>query len=845
MKKIWIRWGVIIVVFFLSLVIFSVVLNQGTTDMTIDMQGATLPVISVLIEDQEINLLHGYVDDMDEGTIRDVVTPIGDNRNLDFKVNTYGTDVSRLSYEVRSKDGTRLIEENNIGSYDQKWNTITGSIVIKDLIEENIEYNLCMILHLGDGRDVRYYTRIIQNEDANTLEKIEFVKDFNNKTFNKDLVRELSIYMEPNSDGDNTSFGNVNIHSSMSQLSWGDMQPKKVGSENITIHEIGDKIAYISMEYMVSVKADKIINYYRVEEFYRIRKSSERFYLLSFDRTMNDIFVMDKESLANNKIVIGICDEPTQMMESSDGNIVVFENLGRLYSYNITENKLARLFAFYDELDVDVRNTYDKSKIKILNVEEGGNVYFLVYGYFNRGTHEGETGVMLDYYNSQVNTIEEQVFIPYDKSPEVLMADVDKLSYLNTSGMLYVYIDGAIFSVDVDSLELERVDNGIREETFFVSKSHRTAVWQSGSEYDLKADVNTLNLIEGTLSTIEKQTPGDCIKLIGFMNEDLIYGVSHVDDVIYNTLGDITFPMDKIVIQSSFGTVLKEYEFDDVYVTEGDIVDNQINMKRVKKLEDGSFVEIEDDQITNNDSAPAGKNKEGIVATDLYEKVAQIELKSTIDTKSLKLLTPKEVLFEGGRKVKPGKTDEKERFYLYDKGRVTATGDNPALLIANAVSIRGTVLDNYGNTVYIRGDTVARNQIMAIKEESVDEEKNTLAVCLDNMLKLQGISRNTEILLNRGDSPQDILTNNLPTGYVLNLTGANMDTVMYFLNRDIPVMALLNNGQAILLVGYNEQNMVWFDPAAGTIYKKGMTESREILEENGNRFLTYSTIDED
>ena len=56
---------------------------------------------------------------------------------------------------------------------------------------------------------------------------------------------------------------------------------------------------------------------------------------------------------------------------------------------------------------------------------------------------------------------------------------------------------------------------------------------------------------------------------------------------------------------------------------------------------------------------------------------------------------------------------------------------------------------------------------------------------------------------------------------------------------DIPVLVMLDDGEALLLIGFNESNTVVMDPQTGTIYKMGMTESKEYFEENGNQFITY------
>ena len=842
MKRVIIRWLVIIVVFFVALFAFNMLLNRGTSDMTVEMQEATLPVINVLYGDNSVNTMHGYTARMDAATLRDSISPIGEERELSFSVNSFDTAVTRISYEVRSLDGSRLIENNVIGNYEHKTGRIVGTISLKDLIEKNEEYNLVFILNLGDGREIYYYTRIICEDEVAVSEKLEFIYSFNRSTFSQTEVKSLASYMEPNSEADNSSFGNVDIHSNINQLGWGNMHPKVEGNLNTTIYDITQNTASVLLDYIVSVRTDSFTNYYRVNEYYRIRQGTDRFYLLTYNRSMSDIFAAEKESLVNNKIVLGVQSDDINMTESDDGNIIVIENCGRLFSYDISANKLATLYAFYEAGDTDPRKIYNKSKIKILSVEENGNVSFMVYGYMNRGTYEGRVGILVQYFNSLLNTVEEQIFIEYDRSAEILMADVDSLSYLNNSKELFVLMDGSIVKVDIESHEMELVSDMLIENTLHVSSSGRAAVWQESK--DITAPLRLLDMSDGFISEVDR-AENECLVPIGFMKDDLIYGVSQSEDIIRNPLGDNTILIDKIVIRSEYGAILKEYDFDDIYITEGTIHDNQISLKRVERLPDGTFTEIHDDQITNNESARTGKNKTVYALTDVFEKVAQIELRGNIDSKTLKFLTPKEVLHEFGKNITFESESEKIRYLLYDKGRIKKVSDDPIWTVQPAYDLRGLVVDTRGNEVYKRGETHARNQIMSIKEDSMTEDEDSMAVCLEVMLKQRGISRNTEYMLAQGNTPYDILAENLDGVHVINLTGCTMDTAIYYLNRDIPVLAIADDGRAILLVGYNEQNMVWYDPDQKSIYKKGMSDSRELFAANGNRFLTYSTMAEE
>ena len=108
------------------------------------------------------------------------------------------------------------------------------------------------------------------------------------------------------------------------------------------------------------------------------------------------------------------------------------------------------------------------------------------------------------------------------------------------------------------------------------------------------------------------------------------------------------------------------------------------------------------------------------------------------------------------------------------------------------------------------------------------------------MLRQRGIARNTEYMLMRGDTPIEILEKNLPGVHVLNMSGGSPESFYYYLNKDIPILTITGDGRAILLIGYNEQNLVWYDPSQKSIYKQGRNDSAEDFEKSGNIFLTYS-----
>lgn len=839
MRKTIIKGAIIVIVFFSALFMISNLMNKGNTDMTAEMEAASYPVIAMNYGGFRINVLHGYQDAMEVSQMRESLTPLISGRKMNLDIDTYGTRVDGIRFEVRSVDGSRLIEDTTVEEYEQSENKIKVSFGIKDLIENNREYLLVLILTVKGGEQIRYYTRIINPEEYYVADKLEYIMDFSTKTFDKEAAKELTKYLESNAEGDNTTFGRVNIHSSFQQVTWGELDVTRMAGTEITIKDLGPETGNFVMEYYVSMPYGGETCYYRVKEYYRIRYTEERTYLLDYERTMNQIFNEKGKAYANNKIMLGITGEDTPLKESDGGNVVSFVTGNRLYSYNLTDNKLALLFGFYDEGNLDSRTLYDGHKIKILNIDEGGNVFFLVYGYMNRGRHEGQVGISVSFYDSSVNTVEEMIYIPCTQPQSILMEEVDQLAYINKNGKLYLMWENRMYGIDIVNRSSEIMVEDLTEENYKVSDSNRMVVWQKTDERQKSRELVLMNLVSGSQKTIRAGSRERIIP-IGFMGEDLIYGIAREGDIQEDYTGNLIIPMYVIRIENETVGVLKEYKQEDIYVVSGQVQGNQIILERVIKQEDGSFVETAEDQIMNSETEAQSKNAIEVAAVEKYAKLTQISLKNKIEAETLMHLTPREVLFEGGRSITlSDSSEEAEKYYVYGKFGFETVSTEVGRAVKLADSIAGIVVAEDGSYIWKKGNRSLRNQIMAIQGEQMSEERSSLAVCLDTILAYEGIVRNSEYMLRRGDSVLTILKESLEDEQILDLTGCTLDSVLYYVNRDIPVLAMMEDGSAALIIGFNEKNTVVMNPETGTVYKVGMNDSTAWFEQNGNRFITY------
>ena len=821
-------------IFLVSLVVFTFLTNRGNMDMTAKMSDATLPLIYLDVNEREVNCLVGYREEMEASYVQECITPLSLDRTLNFKVDKNGTNIKEIEYKLRSIDGHRLIENGVIGK--------VNSIKFKDLLEENKEYMLNFVVTLQDDTKLYYYSKIIICESDYITDSIDFVMDFHEKTYDKESAIAIKKYLESNSSADNSNFYHVNIHNSFDNVTWGNLMVKEEMEPTITISEINNKVTGCKLDFVVSNEENGSVNLYRVHEYYRVRHTDTRMYLLDYERTMEKMFMPSEASYDSTKIILGIGQSDIEIFESDDGKNLAFVAADRLFAFNINDEKMSLLFSFYDPENLKVGELTNQHDIKILNVDETGNITFMVYGYMNRGIHEGSVGVAVYTYNSLSSVVSEQVFIPYEKSYEILKNDIEKLSYINKNNKLYLSLEKAIYEVNISEMAYKVLATELETGEYKISATGRMVVWQDS----IKNDYSAKKLYLMDLSTEEvmgvEGGSDECIKAIGFVGEDLVYGLAYEEDIFTNENDETLFYMHSLFIQNETGVLLKKYQQEDIYIKSAVIDGDMIRLTRADKVlnENGaSFRKTTDDQIV---SAKEGSNGENYVETgysNLYKTFVRIVIDGKVTPKDVHYAQPEQELYEGDKILTISYEEVGERFYVYNAKKLLGVFDKEGDAVTYAVENNAWVVNDYGSYVWRKDKRSTKNQIMAIKATTVTEDKNSLGVCLDTMLAQEGIMRNSSYLLTQGENAVEILENNLENAQVLELTGCALDDVLYYVDKDIPVMVRLGQQKAVLITGFNDSEVVILDPDAGTLSKMKKKQAETIFEEAGNYYITY------
>ena len=109
------RKGVILLVIFVAVVAgTSFLMNSQSTDNRSDMNDATLPEVMVKIGSTQANKMYGYRQQMQTDFMRGSITPLDTTKKVSFEINPYADTVTGLAYEVRTSDGSKVMENRKI-----------------------------------------------------------------------------------------------------------------------------------------------------------------------------------------------------------------------------------------------------------------------------------------------------------------------------------------------------------------------------------------------------------------------------------------------------------------------------------------------------------------------------------------------------------------------------------------------------------------------------------------------------------------------------------------------------------------------------------------------------------
>lgn len=797
---------VVMVAFIVTCVATFISLDVEAEDgMYTTFKPSEIPVMYVQTEAGRLcNPAKGYTKNVGERYVFNGITPLNEDRTLNVSFYNYGVRISEMSYQVRDLETNQLLEDTVVKTSVSYEDYVTATLPIKNLIEKDREYLLTITIRTGKHDEIKYYERIIWTDNLKVDEKLAFVEQFNAYTYNKDQLSAISQWIETDETGDNTNYGKVNIHSTRAQIGWGDLNSRIEGNVIPTIWEISPTAAQISLDYRaVTISSSDVYEAYSVKDYYRIRQTSDTIYLMDYERRADQIFDAYNDLQASGRINLGIQNNLNVQVEADadvTGKYTYFVQNGNLWCYSRGDNKFTCVFSFTASGDYSGRETIDEHEIKIISVDSDGNAWFSVHGYMNGGEHDGETGVSLFNYNYRDNIVKERVYIPVDVPYSIMKGNVGDVSYVQ-GDIYYVKINQYLYSIDLTGGEYMLLTDMLYDGTYAVNESGTRIAYHQNHTPENSNNICIYDFSTGTEKVINGLSYGsgkttDYLKVIGYVSDDLVYGMAEPSDCIQNDPLNEIFPMYKVVVLSNDYVLMKSYSYDGIYVDLAEIDGMRVNLWRVRKGEDGQYEDISIDQLLNKEENSDNRR----IFTELVNTSAR--------QKEIYLNIP------------------------------TSSGDSDTLLVRYAREIQFAerepfVLENdyrfdSAYMVYGYGEWLGKH--MTLKKAI-----SAAAGYYGMVLKLDGnyAWKKTESNVPPSFDKENVMVG--PHQYSYNLKGVSLENVIYYLSMGKTVAARMGEDKFVYLYDYDNNNIIYYDP----VVEQEVTLDRETAT---RKFIQWNNV---
>lgn len=821
--------------------------NLGLNKVSREVEEPTLPVVYCKLGDRTVNRMFGYTQVMSTSLMRDGIIPLDEEHGVTVYVSDNSEYGNSYSYELRSISGDSLIENGEVEEGTVRDGLTSYKINFRMDMSENREYVFVFIINNDEGESARYYTRVVSLENQYVNEIIRFAMEFHNTTFIKEVNESegnmVFDRLKVTPKGQDYDLSHVSLESSYDMVSWGGMSPITITNVIPEIIELDNEYAVIHLGYISETIYQQEQHYYYVDEYYTARYdvNKSEVELLAFDRYIESIFDKGYISSTDNCISLGITDKDNiEFKTSPNEKKLAFVKNGELWLYDYSNLTLTSVFSFIQGNYSDERAVNNNLDINIADIDDEGNMYFAVYGYMNRGKNEGKNGLALYSYEADTSKIKEVYYVSCDEPFDVMKQEIGRFSYYDETGAFYYLLDGSIFKVDLNSLTQDTVVYNISSDKYLVSENKKIVAYPD-VDTDEEVTKITIHNYETDSEYYETAEDGDRLLGLGFVGNDLIYGAAKQKDVYVSSVGEAIMPLYKIYIIQPDGNVVKEYTKPGIYTMDTSVEEDTIYLGRAVK-KNNFFEETEPDFILY-------KKEENDMVMEITSSYTNydytrynIQFPGNIYvTANVEPIMTKYKDSEFDKDISVKTSTKENSYYVFNNsGFVGEYRSAGSAIIAVNASASGIVVGSSGDTIYRSIEAETYNTVAdMIDERACLDKKDSLMTCAYMCVKCISSKAEYEEILACGSWEEAF--SEYTHGVGINISGIDLDTALYFLDRDIPFAACIDDGRYVLVISYNSSHIRYYDPVAAEEVKVTREEFSNMLSMQGNTMYTYTS----
>ncbi len=805
---------------------------------TVPASDSVFPTVSVLTCGEEISCLYGYSSNLSTILNREDMIPIGADGIFELKINEYGTDIRRLKYEVLDVSSEAEVDSGTINAFEKQDGYKIVRIKLKTDLKDETEYAVKATLIGNTGKRMYYYFRIKQYESPKLSEKLAFIRTFGENTRSAEAADNEAIipYLETKQGGSANSFHHVDIHDSYKTVSWGDLVPKLITEPVISVTEFYEDIMTAVVRYGVAVDAGYGPEHYFVEEYFRIRYLGDVVHLLNYERHTETLFDTANASLSQSDLKIGVADaEHMELYPNADHSVAAFVRNGSLYCYSMAENTLTTVFSSGHGSTERLCGLRDQYDIRVLKMENNGNITFLVSGYMNRGVYEGRVGLFVYRYYEDEKRLEELIYVPVNTTYQILKEELGKFAYFNEYDVFYFMVNGGVYAYNLITEELTELAQDVREGDYVYSVSERFMAYQEHGQ----TEKVTLLYPETGKSVEILPKEGEYIRLLGRSEENLLYGYGRFEDLHRNEDGRVIYAMYRVEIRNSFGQLQKDYEKEGYFVEYALTDGNVIRLERLTKNTDGSYAAAQSDYILNRDRTETGKIELTSRVTERMLTEYYISFPSDFVMEELpKELSVVYTVTEEDTTLRVSEMESEDAaYYTYYYGLIDGIYETAGEAVLVADERAGTVINEKGKIVWERGIKASAASIERIAGVKAGGDVSSVQAALQMMLSAKGIT--ATISEKEVQEPLQQVLGRYTNADVAVLTGATLDEVLYFVWKGQPVLALKESGGAVVITGYTSGEITYYDPDRGRSVTADKEKAETMFDDGGRIYISF------
>lgn len=784
-------------VFFLAFVFFIINSNinilpkQSYYADTLDI---TLPIIYQIREGRKLNEMRGYRSNEYSVVSNETVTLLENGRTFNLLVKNNKSIINQVEYEVRDKTSNKLLERTKLDATDidtnVKEDTTKLSLKIQNLIKQDTTY-LLTIKMMVDDKEVYYFSNIMYRPKNNIDDALKQVEEFTLYTFSKEKAASLVKYLETSINRDQKEMYSVNLQQSFEQLTFVNTGMKLVSELHYNIYQAQEYSSNIVVNYLTKSANKKKDEYFVNRDEYVLRWGENRWYYMKFKRSTEELLNIEDEpyNIEKTRFYTGVTNpENIVKKESANKRFFTFCKEKEVYLYDDENETMTNIFSYRikdSESYAKISRDYD---VKIMDIDDEGNITYIVYGYNMIGANEGYIGIGIYKYNFEDNISEEKLFIPIYTTYQSMRYDIDKLCVLKNNRLIFKSYN-KVFSIDIDTAEVLTLAENFEETKFAASDNNKFFAFNNDKEGKSKT-INIYNIEDGKIKEV-KAKGDENIEVVTFMNDDLFYGVFNEEDIWRESGKIIGRPSQEIRVINAVN------DTEDLFKEEGNYLYNFVNLRKVlrynKYKKDGThYTYLTNDVIVSNYSPEEDiAYKYGEELTKDKLRVGFFEIKK--EKKDIKMKYRKS---EGiSRKqiedtaLRSTKEVEETLYYVYDSGvlktklknlsdGVNEIRDNYGYVKLNDL-ITCYNRANKGNVSYLRQDDSILENLKGFEENIYLKENSTLVMNVTGVTERDleyYISLKEKVAVYKDDTFQFFITGYDNNNYVLEY--ANKDRIL-------------------------------------------------------------------